>query len=293
MGLSSLTQILVHAQEGMAASLARQMAAGDRGLKMRRMLQLQRDARDKGDTPASTAFRDTALIQTENWCFGWMRDGCNEIQVVHSAGRFGGIDAGPDVLNAVIGFVGDRDEWGQPPPAIKLPPINAWNMADFEWVDEPQQFGAFYGLLENNKKWWKPATGVATKKAKLPRMILLPGELGLWASEKPRQGWELAAKAAAVIVDDTNDVEEGDMAMVMEYAHAMCQLRGATASTSLLTIEVIAVTTTDSEFGRWKFEKIVGTLGLPQQTVQQQSPHPMWDPSAMMTAMGDARAGAE
>ena len=30
----------------------------------------------------------------------------------------------------------------------------------------------------------------------------------------------------------------------------------------------------------------MGTLGLPQATVQQQSPHAMWDPNAMMTAMG-------
>mmetsp|Transcript_26008 Transcript_26008/g.42253 ORF Transcript_26008/g.42253 Transcript_26008/m.42253 type:complete len:138 (+) Transcript_26008:182-595(+) len=116
-------------------------------------------------------------------------------------------------------------------------------------------------------------------------MILLPGELGLWASDKPQQGWELTAKAAAVIVDDANDVEEGNMVMVMEYVHAMCQLRGAIASTSLLTMSVSAVTTTNRGFGRWKFEKIVGTLGLPQQTMQQQSPPSMWDTSAMMTAM--------
>ena len=70
----------------------------------------QRDL--KGEKDPCEEFKDDVLGMQELGVFGWMKKGNSFIQLIHSPARFSGLGASSDLRGQAIGFVGDRDVFG-------------------------------------------------------------------------------------------------------------------------------------------------------------------------------------
>ena len=71
-------------------------------------------------------FREEVLIATPNLdLFIYMTEKLQFLQVVHSIAKFFDQQAGEDLNNSVVGFVGEQTKYRNPHPVI-LPPKSTW-----------------------------------------------------------------------------------------------------------------------------------------------------------------------
>ena len=87
--------------------------------------------------------------------------------------KFSG-DTGGTVPNKVLGFLGDVDQFGSPPPFTTFPVKNTprWSKVTTSWSDE--EMGNFYEAEDARLKLRSVPRGQGTLKL-LPRLIWLPG----------------------------------------------------------------------------------------------------------------------
>lgn len=78
-----------------------------------------------GDNDKAKVFWDEAAQRSTCEIFGWFKAGSPYVQVMHSVGKFFDIKGRRDMKNTLLGFIGDRDEFGQAPPTVALPPDNS------------------------------------------------------------------------------------------------------------------------------------------------------------------------
>ena len=87
-------------------------------------------------------------------CFGWMKDGCQEIQLVHSCAKYGGFDSSADIRGKVFGFSGDRDAWGGQPMVVKMPRDDTWQQAKFKWKNDAVEMATYFAVAANRGTAW-------------------------------------------------------------------------------------------------------------------------------------------
>ena len=87
--------------------------------------------------------------------WGIMVEGTQEVQVLHSCARFGGLFSGPDLKGKEIGFLGNRNVWGGQPKAVKLPQ-QMGEVISAKFKKDDLACASFFGQPENRGVVWKP-----------------------------------------------------------------------------------------------------------------------------------------
>ena len=77
-----------------------------------------------------------------------MKDGSIDIQLVHSVS----VERRNELFRKAIGFLEDRDDWGNWPFTVELPTENAWKCGQFTCALDPLDMLAFYEAATTNRE---------------------------------------------------------------------------------------------------------------------------------------------
>ena len=111
-----------------------------------------------------------------------------------------------DMVSTLIGFVGDRDNFGGHPDVVKLPKDNSWKWKTVKRDFDAAKLEAFYGDTANRDKFRaEGADRNGFTEETLPRLIYLPGKIGQYAAEQPRTLFELYRFTDALELDYSGD----------------------------------------------------------------------------------------
>ena len=88
--------------------------------------------------------------------FGWIKKGNSFIQPVHSSTHISGLEASNDLRRQGIGFIGDRDVYGNQPHPVKMPKKNMWEWPNITCAMDGLQMASFYGDEDKCLDDWVP-----------------------------------------------------------------------------------------------------------------------------------------
>ena len=130
-------------------------------------------------------FYDGAYLQQDLRVFGLMKNRSIDTQLVHSVAKFASLGGSNELFGTEIGFLGNRDDWGNQLFPVKLPAENACKWGQFTCTLNPLDISAFYEVgTMNQEKKLDPTMGTwaLTIMKVLPRMIFLPLTLGKYVT---------------------------------------------------------------------------------------------------------------
>ena len=104
--------------------------------------------------------------------FSWMKEGSPYVQVMHSIGKYFNTRGRQDLRTQTLGFIGNRDRFGNAPPTVTMLADNAWKWATVRGCFDPLVFEAFYANLDEKEKYWPGSNNPYTHVDKvLPRLF--------------------------------------------------------------------------------------------------------------------------
>jgi hypothetical protein len=135
-------------------------------------------------------FWDKVLIPTNNMdLFIYMTEKSPFLQVIHSIAKFFDCRAGQDLNNAIIGFIGDRNQYCDPHPMILLVHNSwAWTAVTASLNEIEAEF--FYVAAQDKKVCWVLPQEYQKQPIALPKMLFLPSLLGPFILEQRHTPWE-------------------------------------------------------------------------------------------------------
>ena len=129
---------------------------------------------------------------------GFIPKGSDRIHLVHSIKKYAEFGATTSLHGSLIGWVGDRDEYGDPSP-VRMPPQNSWKYAAVEGVFDKVEIQTFHEDPGNAGKLYHNAAA-QTEKIWLPRLLYLPRDLARYCATGDRTALDLAKYATDLAV---------------------------------------------------------------------------------------------
>ena len=215
-----------------------------------------------GDKAPCEDFRDDVLGAAELCVFGWMKKGSPFVQVIHSVARYSGIGGAAELRGHVIGFLGDRDIFGNQPHPVKLQKKNAWEWLQYDTATSWTDMAAFFANPANRDKGWAPDGSLAKTQGRIPRMLYLPMWLAVYCLEGQRTPYELLRRIGGELAKQNCGLTMQDFKMVQDWGVLASQRNSQ--SNSLLVLDMEPVTSVDPTFGKWRQTRLDGTLGVEQ-----------------------------
>ena len=232
-----------------------------------------------GDKARCEDFRDDVLGMTELCVFGWMKEGSAVINLLHSTARFPGLGSAPELRGQVVGFVGDRDVFGNQPHPVKLQKRNAWEWMAFDHALEYTAMITFFANTANRDVGWAPDAAQAKTQGRIPRLIYLPYGLALYCMEAQRTPYELLKYIGEEIAKPGCGLTAQDFKLVQDWGVLASQRSGQ--GNSLLCLKMEPVTSADPVLGQWIQARLNGTLGIERAA---QAPAPAQQPVIIQQA---------
>ena len=127
----------------------------------------------------------------------------------------------------VIEFMGDCDENGALPYPVRPLVDLGWKWGPMKGSYDAAAYATYFGDPANRKKLWKPTetTEAPYKVLQLPRMIHLPGELGILAATGTCIPFELSQAAGAMAISGDYATGSDDLKMLLKWCMAASQLK--------------------------------------------------------------------
>eukprot|EP00984_Skeletonema_dohrnii_P016549 scaffold7389_cov73-Skeletonema_dohrnii-CCMP3373.AAC.2 len=248
---------------GLVAALMAQESVG--GLALAAALQWQQHS--GGSQDKQKEFWDQMCVQTTLNVLGYTTNGSSKMQLIYGVGPVHDLDC-DDMRGSLIGFSGDRDVYGGQPAAVKLPTQNSWKRKTVKQDFDEGKFETFYADNANTDKLRPEGDRDAATSEDLPRLLLLPGKLGIYAAEKPRTWFEIYSYAKALEAQPENNITEDDIKLVKKYCIAASY--EDTGNESILVLKpVLSATSMAPGFARFKQAKLDHLLGPMQPMAQQ------------------------
>ena len=110
----------------------------------------------------------------------------NKVELVYALGKYTDEDPGNTIGDNVLGFMGERDEFGNTPNMFSLPKVKAAEGVIVRADYSETAFKAFYEI-EGNKDLLRPTPGRSAPNVEekvLPTILKLPLDVGKLAAEK-------------------------------------------------------------------------------------------------------------
>ena len=236
--------------------------------------QINNEFRWQAAAETNTAqFKDQVLTSTAKFkMFTFMRGGGNYLQPIHSLCKYWEYGAAPELNGKVIGFTGDRTEYGEPFPVV-MPEVNTWRWSKVTISKDEAAMAAFYSDPANAAKFWHP-TG-DKEEVSLPIMMYMPSLVADWIKEERRTPFELWTFLGVLM-----EADDGDEPLISEelgrflrlWALALMQPSG-TREESCLTMEVAPVVNPDFAFSKWCKVHLNTIFGEKQTASHQNNQH--------------------
>lgn len=190
-----------------------------------RELRRQSAIRDNyGDTRAQNIWNDFCGDPWTLRIFATMKEGSSRIRLLWGVGKFHDVEGTGDVSSDVLAFAGNRDPHGHNPPMVSLPVQNSYKWADVrgDFADR-EEYEAYYGNADNKYKL-RPLPSTTSSNVvdrKLPRLLHLPYELGLFAARTPGMtAFELYEEAQRLVNDEACPATADDLELVLDWCVA-------------------------------------------------------------------------
>ena len=232
----------------------------DKGNAMKQWLKLQREALT-GNADTQNKFWGDLLRQSDMVVMGVIAEGSQEVLLLHSCAMFGGLFSGPELKGKEFGWLGDSDEYGGQPSAVKLPD-KIHTSTKVKYRNSVAEFATFYGQDGNRGEVWKPTSSPQNPlyEGDMFCFVLLVGDLAAYAADSPRTPAEIRRYAEALVADDTNELEAADLRLVLDWCLMACQRKPST-NNSLLSLNFRPAAQRDKTFAKWKRDVLMRTMG--------------------------------
>ncbi len=205
-------------------------------------------------------FFEQLCAQSRLCVMGWVKPGSNRMQIIFGVGKVHDLDC-DDMRGVLIGFVGDRDCFGGTPEAVTLPANNSWQWKKVKKDFEEATFSTFYGDVTNKDKLRTEGSDKSSfTEMLLPRLIHLPGEIGVYAAEQQRTVFEVHQFVKTVEAKYGGTITEADTALIKNYCIA-ASFDDGNGTDSILSLKVGPAVSGAPGFARFKGDKITGLLG--------------------------------
>ena len=248
---------------GLVAALMAQEAAG--GVLLAEALQWQQQAGAAQDKQKE--FWDELCGQTTLNVLGYTAAGSSKVQLTYGVGQVRDMDC-DDMRGSLIGFSGDRDVYGGQPAAVKLPAQNSRKWKTVKQEFDEGKYELFYADPANKDTLRPEGDRANATSEDLPRLLLLPGKLGIFAAEKPRTWFEIYTYAKQLVAQGDSGITEGDITLVKQYCIAASYKD--TGNESIMVLQpVLSATSMAPGFARFKQAKLDHLLGSMQPPAQQ------------------------
>ena len=177
-------------------------------------------------------------------------------------------DSGGLIPNKVLGFCGDVDSAGNPPPFTTFPVTNTsrWHKVKESLLDA-NEMRDFYGPEGRRTKLRTTPRGTGETKM-VPRLIWLPWEVATYVLELPRTVREVYVFVEE-LVESKEGLEKADMQLILDYCIAASYQKGSKASDSILALETQVVHSTFAEFIQFKQAALTKCIGGGDSTTPQ------------------------
>lgn len=122
---------------------------------------------------------------TDTFVYAVLQSGSNKVDLVYGLGKYTDEDPGNTIGDNVLGFMGERDEFGNTPNMFSFPKVKAAEGVIVRSDFSETEFKAFYGI-EGNKDLFRPTPGRSATNVEekvLPTVIKLPLNVGKLAVE--------------------------------------------------------------------------------------------------------------
>ncbi len=213
-------------------------------------------------TKAATIVETLNENQIELSVFAAMGDG-TKLRCIWGIGKVYDPSEVMDVTGGITAFMGDRDKRGNPPPMVGLQPRGYVVWMKVKTNFDEDAFEAYYADEANHNTLIGASTGPGASTLWLPRLLYLPGKLGVFAAKKPRAPVELLKEAKRLAADPSSGVTEQLVELVKKWCIGAAT-KDDNHPRSVLYLTTTPVTSDADEFVDFKQRKCDAILGPAQ-----------------------------
>ena len=220
-----------------------------------RQLQLQQNY---NNTEAQTFWEGNIYNLGGIRVFGVMKEGSPYVQCLWGVGKYTDEDIAGDVGEGVLGFLGNRNRFGDTPPMVALPKDNSYKWKKIKGMWDVTEFTQHFGNDASRLRLRTPPPE-ATEEKLLPRLIYLPYELGVFVAAKPRTCHELYVEASRLAGDTSSFIQMEHIELIKDWCLGAAYK--ATEGSSVLALKMQPVASSTEAFIEFRENKCNWFLG--------------------------------
>ena len=220
-----------------------------------RQLQLQPNY---NNTEAQTFWEGNIYNMGGIRVFGVMKEGSPYVQCLWGVGKYTDEDTAGDVGEGVLGFLGNRNRFGDTPPMVALPKDNSYKWKKMKGMWDVSEFTQHYSNEASRLRLRTPPPE-ATEEKWLPRLIYLPYELGMFVAAKPRTCHELYVEAIRLAGDTSSLIQMEHIELIKDWCLGAAYK--ATEGSSALALKMQPVASSTDAFIEFRENKCNWFLG--------------------------------